>query len=90
MHFIELDRDELRKLCNIPPDSIDGFPRSCKQINIRDFAVEYEQGDCYYASLYEWELAPDLQLSIAVLLAFTCPDVAVLHDGETYVVLVKK
>jgi hypothetical protein len=88
--FIELDRAELLELCNLPPNYIDGSPRSCKTINLNDFDVSDEQGTGYYASLDEWEPAPDLPLSIAVMLAFIDRDVAVLHNDGKYVVLVKK
>jgi hypothetical protein len=86
----ELGRAKLLELCDLPPDIVDDLPRSCKTINLRKFEVDDEQGNGYYASLDEWETAPDLPLSIAVMLAFTDSDVAVLHDGDAYVVLVKK
>lgn len=88
--FVELFRAELLELCDRPQDSVNESPRSCKTINLKDFDVEYEQDTGYYASLDEWEPAPDLPLSIAVMLAFTDRNGAVLHNGEKYVVLVKK
>ncbi len=88
--FVELDRAELLELCKLPNDSVDGSPRSCKTINLKEFDIVNEQGNCYSASLNEWEPAPDLPLSQAVLYAYTTLDIAVLHDGNEYMVLVKK